>query len=79
MLLTVTVSQIRRIVDRVPDVDDDDEEVIAARKKLKFCKSKQHIWDDLQKHRNVDLPEIRDEIDRNRQEYVRAMSDCPAC
>jgi hypothetical protein len=38
---------------------------------LEFCKSKQHIWDELQRLRNIELPKIRDETDRKRQEYVR--------
>jgi hypothetical protein len=72
-LLKVAASQIKRIVARVHtgDVGFKDQEVAAARKKLEFCKSKQHIWDELQRLRNIELPKIRDETDRKRQEYVR--------
>ena len=69
----LAASQIKRIVDiaHSSDVGFKDQEVAAARKKLDFCKSKQHIWDELQRLRNIEVPEIRDEIDRRRQEYVR--------
>jgi hypothetical protein len=73
-LLKFTASQIKRIVDMVDDGDVGfkDQEIAAAKKKLDFCKSKQHIWDDLQRLRNIELPEIRDEIGRKRREHVRA-------
>ena len=65
--------QIKRIVDiaHSGDVGFKDKEVESARKKLDFCRSKQQIWDELQRLRNIEVPEIRDEIDRQRQEYVR--------
>ena len=76
LLLKFNASQIMRIVDMVHDGDVGfkDQEITAAKKKLDFCKSKQHIWDDLQRLRSIELPEIRDEIGRRRREHVRAQS-----
>lgn len=80
-LLKITPLQIRRIVDRVHTGDGafNDEEIQAAKKKLDFCKSKQQTWDDLQRLRNIELPKIRDEIDRKRREHVRTQCvECPS-
>ena len=52
------------------DLSDKDQQLAADRKKLEFCKGKQHIWDDLQRMKGVELPKIRDEIEAKQQECV---------
>lgn len=45
-----------------------DKKVEADTKKLEFCKGKQPVWDELQRMKGTELPEIREELENKRHE-----------